>query len=393
MRGIVVTVALAGCGFTLTASPGEIPDDAQIDSQLTIDAAVDVPIDAAIDASQPCWPYTPTNFMCALAAPVPLLVTSARTLDTDAPDLPSSLITQPDGSTMLLVHLSSLTVGSTFTVQGSRPVTFAVDGDVMISGSIRSTAGANHAIQCVARTGTGGTASNSTSIGGGGGGGGGGGAMGGNGTDGGDGATGRGVGGPGGAPYPNATELSPLHGGCAGGGGETSGGAGTPGAGGRGGGAVQVTAQGTITVGGVIDVTGVGGGGTTMRTGGGGGGSGGGILLEAASVSILGSAVLCADGGAGGEGGGNPNPGAAGGGALCTGIAGATTASFNTFGGAGGDGGFRGQPSGANAGPTSQTLGGGGGGGGGVGSIRVRSVAVPPSIAGTAIVTPAPRTN
>jgi len=95
--------------------------------------------------------------------------------------------------------------------------------------------------------------------------------------------------------------LTPLRGGCAGGRGEsldTS----TAYHGGSGGGAVQLSVAGTLTVGAGGIVSAGGGGGTVIgrRGSGSGGGSGGAILLEATLVDISAAAGIRAHGGSGG---------------------------------------------------------------------------------------------
>jgi hypothetical protein len=93
--------------------------------------------------------------------------------------------------------------------------------------------------------------------------------------------------------------LIPLWGGSGGGEGGNS----TGGPGGGGGGALQISANGTITIeasGGILAVGGGGGGGHegADASAGGGGGSGGGVLLEAPAIVIRGK--LSANGGGGG---------------------------------------------------------------------------------------------
>jgi hypothetical protein len=189
-----------------------------------------------------------------------------------------------------------------------------------------------------------------------------------------------------------SASLIPLSAGSGG----ASGGQGTAGSpvapGGAGGGALQISCGGTMTVGGAI-LAGGGGGqvisnGTGLGSiGGGGGGSGGGILLEA--VSFAGNGVVAALGGGGGGGGGlggatacatagkagedggptlTPALGGASGGAPC---------------GAGGDSGKPGAP-------VPGGSGGGGGGGGGGGRIRFNGYqhdAAPPLSAAAGSVT------
>jgi hypothetical protein len=173
---------------------------------------------------------------------------------------------------------------------------------------------------------------------------------------------------PGGVVY-GLPNLVPLLGGSGGGsGGEVAQNEAVPGNGGGGGGAPQISSFLSITIAGVINVSGGGGQGgrsTSHSTGGGAGGSGGSLLLEAPTIS--GSGWVVANGGGGGaagwrgaggdgENGGSNDRSAAGGTA-------ATPASGN--GGAGAAGVTPAQPGGdGNAG--------GGGGGGGLGRLHLR---------------------
>lgn len=119
---------------------------------------------------------------------------------------------------------------------------------------------------------------------------------GGGGSFGGSGGTG-GSGGGGGAVFGTAS-LEPVFGGGGGGGGRSF----VPGAiGGDGGGAVQLSACGSIRIqpNGIVDAGGSGGGATSEN--GGGGGAGGAILLEARVIEIAG--FIGANGGGGGGGG------------------------------------------------------------------------------------------
>jgi hypothetical protein len=392
----------AGCSFhpsamsfTADGSPPPSIDAPGSGSGSAVDASIDAP-----DAS-PCWSWTTTNFdSCALPQPpVPLSVSGAMTISTDAPpsNWPSTVLTQSDGSHILVVHLSSLDVSGILVINGSMPIVLAVDGTATINGPIATTAGANNPAQCGTRTGVAGRSSNVADTGGGGGGGGAGADDGGDGTDGTNGNHANGNGTHGGHGTHVASTLSPLIAGCAGGAGGTSNGAGTAGTGGAGGGALQISAQASITVSSTVTAAGLNqsGGTTAQQTGGGGGGGGGAVFLESGSITISAGSHVCADGGAGSEGGGSSNPGAAGGTSPCSGTAGATTTAFNMLGGTGGNGGFRATTKGGNAGPASNDStgghgAGGGGGGGGVGWIRMRGVTSAPAISGT--VSPAPST-
>jgi hypothetical protein len=161
----------------------------------------------------------------------------------------------------------------------------------------------------------------------------------------------------------------PLRAGCAG----SGGGGPTPGDGGVGGGALQLTVMGALTVGdgGVLSVSGAGGlGGYLDHSAAGGGGSGGTLLLEARQLVLL-NCALTANGGGGGEGGKDGQP---------VGQSGAngsrTTAAFAP-GGVSSAGGFGGKGASSGSAATNGNNGsgneGGGGGGGGLGLIRLNS--------------------
>ncbi|MBN8611155.1 MAG: hypothetical protein J0L92_11250, partial [Deltaproteobacteria bacterium] len=100
------------------------------------------------------------------------------------------------------------------------------------------------------------------------------------------------------------TLLSPLAGGAAGGNG--SGSTANRGVGGRGGGAIQISTRGQLTLNGSILVTGGGGGpglrGDGTSGSGAGGGAGGAVLLEGVVVTYGASAQLDVRGGGGGAG-------------------------------------------------------------------------------------------
>jgi hypothetical protein len=144
--------------------------------------------------------------------------------------------------------------------------------------------------------------------------------------------------------------------------------------GGEGGGAIQISAGASITVGtlGVLNVPGYGG----ANIGGGGGGSGGGILLEAPQVTIDG--IVAANGGGAGlatpnSGGsgqtGQPSAQPAAGGAVTEGAGAAGTTIRGADGHAGG--------------------GRAGSGGGAAGRIRINTTSAAATIGTSAIVTPA----
>jgi hypothetical protein len=180
--------------------------------------------------------------------------------------------------------------------------------------------------------------------------------------------------------------LWPLLGGCgggAGGGPDSWYPSGNGGYGGGGGGAIQIVANGTITVSDVITAPGGGGEGGHYGAGGGGGGAGGAILLEAITVTITITGVLAANGGGGGAGGAskaaanatNGSDGQPSGQSAPGGV-------FNSpYGAAGGSGGAL-----AAAAGSGDTAPNGGGGGGGPGKVRLN--AQQSSTAG--IISPAP---
>ena len=241
-----------------------------------------------------------------------------------------------NGPEVVVIPLRGLEIDANATLRliGSRPVVFAVRGDVTVSGVIDASASG-------ATPGAGGNWSCGSSQGGAGqgrsGADGGGGGGGGFGTAGGPGGDDIGDGAPGAAgAFRGTGNLAPLLGGC--GGGAAGGCAGVPGAGG---GAVQITASGKLAVSGAIRANGANGADACDDDAGGqGGGSGGAILLESPGTTRTGA--LTANGGNGGAGDrGNPGQGA--------------TAS-NANGREGSNGGGNG----------------GGGGGGGYGRIVVR---------------------
>lgn len=368
MRAAVLFVGLTACGFQY----GQLPDAGDGDG-------------AGDDARDCVWSYVPTNFdPCKLPAPVGLSVSTDDTIDTDATTLPKLVITQSDGTTITVIHLSELSIAplAMLTVTGTG-VVFAVDGTADIAGRITVAGGSDNATHCTTARGTAGT--DSQDITGGGGGGGGGGAA----DDGGDGGDGAGIdaGAKGAKGSKVQSSLSPLRGGCRGGNGGRIGSS-QAAAGGRGGGALQISTNTKIAVAGMLDAAGRGGeGGTAAHVGGGGGGSGGAILLEGPAIELGFASRICADGGSGGEGGGVTVEGKDGERGACTSLGPARTATTqNSAGGGGGEGGFLVSPSGS-SGEVASSSGGGGGGGGGVGWIVFKS----PSVGNQgAAVTPAP---
>jgi hypothetical protein len=273
-----------------------------------------------------------------------------------------------------LIYVDSLTVtaGATLTVVGSRPLIVVAD-TITVDGTIRVLAGSdgtgctqavfNSQSSCHAAGGSGG------------------------GGFGGNGGRGRNMDGNsnyvlGGAANGDPL-LTPLRGGCSG----AKGGAGGDdtldgGAGGAGGGGIQLSAQYSLIVRGMINAGGGGGGGGQARTapsgascnvessGGGGGGSGGAILLEGCRVEVASAGFACASGGGGGGGEDNVSSVAAagpdGGCTALPGGAGGLGASNS-----GGAGGFDTSANGQDGNSTNDAS--GGGGGGAVGRIRIRA--------------------
>ncbi|HEX3474111.1 MAG TPA: hypothetical protein VHT91_03670 [Kofleriaceae bacterium] len=296
-------------------------------------------------------------------------------LDTTGSASCTQTMAQAGGPELCILAGTTVTIGGTLTVIGSRALVLVAADSLTVSGAVDASSTSSGRLGAAANQGscvdpdpiagaddTGGA---------------GGGAGGGLGTKGGTGGTGDlndsgppagqargGVAGP-----PQA--LTVLRGGCRGG----DGGAGdlqhrSPG--GDGGGAVYLIAGTTIHLSGDVFASGAGGGATQgglgSEQGGGGGGAGGMIGLDAPGLEILGR--VAANGGAGGGGGGEVggSPGGDG-----------TTASWNTpaTGGTGGGSipGGNGAP-GTAIGATSNVdgssnAGGAGGGAGGLGIIVV----------------------
>ncbi|MGV3624803.1 MAG: MopE-related protein [Archangium sp.] len=317
------------------------------------------PVQAAL------FPFTPSNFteaQLAADAGVATNFTASFTLNTTnitataGQQLPPSTVV----NNVLVFRTSSFSMngGVTMTITGNRPVIFAVTGNATIP--------ATAAI--IARSGSGaaacGNGGDGNDSGGGAGGPESGGGGGGFGTAGGSGGPASGHSGAMGAS--NGTDdLIPLRGGCRGGHAQP-----TNTQGGAGGGAIQFSVAGTLTVGGQIGAPGrTGGGAPTQGNGGGGGGSGGAVLLEANVLTLQSTARVTANGGGGGEG----SRGAAGN----SGEDGHTDDASPAEGGrdgsdAGGNGGngAAGNTGATNGGAPTMNDAGGGGGGGGHGRIR-----------------------
>lgn len=340
---------------------------------------------------QAVWPYTPSNFTpgqvpipsntvvvnCSTAAirtqlAAPVVVFEGWCAGSVQPSfaLGTSTATAPVILSMLGLDVTNPGV---LRIYGQRPVIFAVQGDVLVDGEIRAGAlgpvhGAGGNADCPgnARPSTGGCAAFSC------GGGGGGGFA----TAGRDGGVGEQAGAVAGA-FGNAwgsPELVPLVGGCAGASGAAVD-AGSRAPGGGAGGALQISATGSITVNDRVSSVGGGGRGALADTGGGGGGagSGGALLFEAATFTLANGAWLSCNGGGGGEGADNNDPAEAG----ADGDDNSTTAanggdSSANNGGNGGDGATSSAQAtnGANGASTTEH-GGGGGGGAGLGRLRL----------------------
>jgi hypothetical protein len=280
-----------------------------------------------------------------------------------------------------------VTDAGSITISGSRPVVFLVWGDAGIDGPVlansnasRPGPGALPPIACGTRMGGPGKPAGGQN-----GGGGGAGYL----TNGGTGGLGNGGAGSGGdAGIAIANGDAPLLPGCPGGSGRTDSSF-IPG--GVGGGAVQLSVSGSLTVNAAVSVSGQGGNPATGGgdPGGGGGGSGGALVLQARQLTVTANAKLTSNGGAGGGG--------AQGGTATRGSDGSTLTDAPAQGGAkesnggdGGNGGARGTP------PTDGNSGskGGGGAGGSAGRVFLKNVGTGCSVSGSAIISPDPtRTN
>lgn len=381
---LATAIALGACTFAPSGAPingdgSPAPLDGSMDGAVTDGT---LPPDAAL-----CWTWTPAHFdPCMLPVPDgPLVIageshvysTDSRSFTSSgAPANPQSIvITQADGTEAVIISVTDLRIlpvlliTGELRVEGSRPLIIAASGTVEIAGTLdvasrlgeQTGAGANHA-RCPA-------AGPGQDDMGGAGGGGGGGFQGKGGKGGpGDSNEGQSTGGDGSAAL--ASVPATVRGGCPGASGG-QGNDGSPAPGGDGGGAVQITAQLSISVlAGTILAGGSGGAaGPISRNGGSGGGSGGYIGLDAPEVNVE-FTVMTANGGGGGEGGvvnveaddgsdggatGSPAPGGSGEGQA----------------GDGGDGGAGTSLDGADTNDLQQD--GGGGGGGAVGYIIIRT--------------------
>ena len=386
-------VALDDSGNPIDADPNA-PDASQNNpdaTQMTPDAAQMPP-----DAGMPCLDWQPpTHFdPCDIAAPDPGLTldisgdyvynttNGVLTAPGGGMSTPASTVLMPPDANpavrVLSVDFLDLRAAARLRVIGDHPLVIAgwdtidVAGTIDVSSTLAGEPGAGALNNNCNAAGEG-----EDQTGGGGGGGGGGGAgMGDDGGDGGDGDDGNAAKGAKGAKLGNAPAN--VRGGCPGGRGGSGDRVDGSGVGGEGGGALQLTAQNSITVSGVLHAGGSGGdgadgnGNADRRSGGGGGGSGGFLGLEAPNITLQNNAILAANGGGGGGGCDNnaADPGQ-------DGQPGAVEAAFGDHeGGGSGNGGagaWRDRLTGGTAeGGDSDR--GGGGGGGGVGFILTKGL-------------------
>jgi hypothetical protein len=324
------------------------------------------------DCTMPsCWPLVPSNFDPCTPMDLPnnlgnLIIAADEVFDTDTGTLQGGVVGEaypPGVGTYWLVYLTTLQVesGHRLQVHGVKPLIIVATDFVTIDGLVEVELPSS--VQTPGCTSTAGSGMSLNAAGGGGG------SFGT--TGGAGGASGTSIGAPGtpGAQYGLST-LVPLVTGCSGG----SGGVASTnigGAGGRGGGAIEISAMTSISIGAnaYIQAWGIGGGPgvavpcMTCFPGGGGGGSGGAILLEAPTITVDGD--VCADGGGGGEGAGTgPQGGTRG---DCTTAGGSAGGHASSDGGDGGNG----DPKFPITGGTGMGNGGGGGGGGGQGRIHI----------------------
>lgn len=313
----------------------------------------------------PLWNYTLSN---VLVTQVPTLPDGPVTLgcgetriDTGStpptvtnwcagqPDFGWAVVSQLGGLDAMVLSFRDLDIsgGATLRLTGSRPAIIVADGNVRVLGDLLAESGA----QACAGGGAGGDGAAAAGAGGG--------AYGSVGAAGGTGFVSPSAG-AGGSPE-GSPDLKPLRGGCAGGPGSSA----APAA--VGGGAVQISANGTLTVVGTVTAPGAGGRGGVIYGGGGGGSSGGAVLLEAQQLVLVDGAAVTANGGSGGQGGGittTGQDGAAGAQRTATPAAGGDSPTTGASGGNGAAGSVGATGGGDNA------ASGGGGGGGGVGRLR-----------------------
>ncbi len=390
--GVVAGTAAAACQFTHGKSPTDagtqidapLPDGPTLCASTFQQCAGSAALiecvagssSTTIGCSWGCKPGSPDH--CGVIQPTGGAVTGSDldpaglgsanltgvVVDTDAGTIGGSAANHRLAGSVMIFRFSSLTVSGPVTFTGSNAVAFVSSGDIDVaSGGVIDARGCPTGPGASTSAGpggfTGGAKHVSPTSGSGAGGGGGagnniGGGGGGFGGTGGDGDQASGANGTGGAAFGSAS-ITPLVGGGGGGGG---GGGTNSGSGGGGGGAVQLVANGNLSIEGGINAGGCGGSkGTGGSDGGGGGGAGGAILLEALGITISGS--LAVNGG--GAGGGNSN-------SAGNGAAGSLDRNrANGGNNGGGDG-----AAGSNADGASGQ-GNGGGGGGAIGWIRINT--------------------
>lgn len=363
----------------VTAGPG---DDAGVSADGSNDTQ-SAPDTSSSDGGTSCWPYRATNYdPCAAGFDADHPSGGAKTIDGNVTfDTDKATDTIADGgATYALYRFSAFTISASgkLSIKGSQPALIVVDGDVVIDGTIMvEPPTVTTPPSTCTNLNLGSTTGNCT-VGAGGGG------------YGADGAGGGGTSGMGGAEN-GSPKITPLRFGCPGGKSGTPMPATNmnqlgayPAAGGLGGGALEISAKGTLRLSNTAIVAANGGGGgggdahaggqapcntidsNSCDTGGGGGGSGGSILLEGTDVTVMGA--VCAVGGGGGAGG--ASGGVAGvGGTTSTSCALALGGPTPVAGGAGGalESAAKGKAS-PSCGNTSS-----GGGGGAVGRIRIRA--------------------
>lgn len=350
MKDVKLVLTIGAAVLVVACKFPALPDISDGADDSDADVATDAPTDVPIDVPTSCAPNTttcngelltvcdaqgsPTNTVCSFgcagsgtrcndlapsnnlathldqaATANPLVLTGDATIDTTA-----RTVTNGDGGAILVqnaivtggpVEVMALSVrslsASNVTVRGSRALAILVDGNVVITGHFSATAALDvpgAGALTAAASGTcdgspGGTAGNNYA-------GSGGGAHG---TNGGSGGAHNGTaGGSGGIAAGNPTNV-PLRGGCPGGF--------LRGPGGAGGGAIQISARGSISVQASAFIS--AGGGSAQGWGsmtdacftgspceaGGGGGAGGAILLEASSLVVDVTGGIVANGGAG----------------------------------------------------------------------------------------------
>jgi len=322
------------------------------------------------------FPYPPSNFTeSQLPAPSgPTTLNCPVVVDTRLGDggvgfngwcgLPAPafrIIPQPGSTEVVLVAFDELEVGLDASVrfQGERPVIFASTGNLRVLGELLAESGASGCTD----GGAGGPVSGLK-----------GGGGGGFGTEGGSGGNQGGAAGG----INGEQKLVPLRGGCPGGSGI------------RGGGALQLSAAGNLTITGTVAAAGRGGpGGQNVNGAGRGGGSGGAILLEGLFVLVGPAAAVTANGGAGGEGADLAFDGRDGASGLLRSEEAAGGGTSLNAGGRGGNG--AGVKTAATNGSAS-LFNAGGGGGAGVGRVRI-TTATSCSLAQPAALSPDPTVN